>query len=265
MPDVTIRGPKTRRDMTIFYVLDTSGSMEGAPIQMLNEAMRNTVNALKRQNTEDCHVKIAVLEYSTSAHWLNPVAPEYIEDFEWEDRLQAGGLTNVPAALNELDAKMSRDEFLRIDNGAFMPIVIFMSDGWINDQYVSSFKKALANIQNNRWFKSATKIGFALGDDADKDMVAEVVGGKECMCSCESLADFATMIEAVSVTSTMLNAQTHMDSVSGSSVLDHVRGGEDESPDPEPEPAPAPEPEPDPNDWGTGTDTDTGWATEGSW
>lgn len=264
MVDVTGRGPKTRRDLTIFYVLDTSGSMEGAPIQMLNEAMGNTVSALKGQNTEDCHVKIAVLEYASGAHWLNPVAPEYIEDFVWEDRLQAGGLTNVPAALTELDAKMSQDEFLRTDTGAFMPIVIFMSDGWINDQFRATYEKALEHIRSNKWFKNATKIGFALGDDADENMVAEVVGGKESMCTCDDLADFADMIVKVSVTSTMLNAQTHMNNVSGGKVISEVKGGKEEAPEPGPEP-PEPEPplppDPGPDPWGI----DTGWATTNNW
>lgn len=263
MVDATKRGPKTRRDLTIFYILDTSGSMEGAPIQMLNEAMGNTISALKGLNTEDCHVKIAVLEYSSSAHWLNPVAPEYIEDFVWEDRLQAGGLTNVPAALDELDAKMSADEFLKTDNGAFMPVVIFMSDGWINDQFQLTYEQALARIRDNKWFKNATKVGFALGDDADEDMVAEVVGGKESMCKCDSLAYFSEMIEKVSVTSTMLNAKTHMNNVSGGNVLDEVRRDKEEPPAPEPGPEPSPEPGPESTSdpW----DSETGWASEGSW
>ena len=37
-----------KRELTIFYVLDTSGSMVGTPIATLNRTMTETVEALKR-------------------------------------------------------------------------------------------------------------------------------------------------------------------------------------------------------------------------
>lgn len=123
--------PVARKAMTIFYVLDTSGSMGGTPIATLNSAMEETIAALKQQaeSNGDAELKIAVLEFNSGCKWLNPSGPEDMEDFMWEE-LSAGGLTDIGAALTELDSKLSRKAFLNSITGSYLPIIIFMTDGY---------------------------------------------------------------------------------------------------------------------------------------
>lgn len=192
-----------RRVLNIFYVLDTSGSMQGASIAQLNRAMEETIEALKdvAKNNADAELKIAVLEYNTNPRWVQPKGPEDMEDFIWED-LTAGGLTAVGDTLKELDSKLSRSQFLQSMTGNYLPIIIFMTDGYATDDY----QKPLKQIRENKWFLRATKIGFAIGDNPDVDMIADVVGNSEAVVKTTDLEVFAKMIKFASVSSSLLNS-----------------------------------------------------------
>lgn len=219
MPGINEFEGTARRELTVFYVLDTSGSMEGAPISTLNKAMEETVEVLRDQakSNADALLKIGVLEFNTGCRWVQPAGPEELEDFFWED-LEAGGLTDVGAALSELDKKLSRNTFLKSMTGAYLPIIIFMSDGYATDEY----KRALDEIRHNRWFNRATKIGFAIGDNPDYKMICEVVGNSEAVVKTNDLETFAKLLKFASVTASML-ASTSRPSDAGLSGSDIVQ------------------------------------------
>lgn len=247
-----------RRELTIFYILDTSGSMTGAPIGKLNRAMTETIEALKSlaKSNADALLKIAVLEFNSGCKWVNPSGPEEMEDFMWED-LDAGGLTDVGSALKELDSKLSRNSFLKSMTGAYLPVIIFMTDGCATDDY----KKALEEIRTNKWFKRATKIGFALGESPDMKMISEVVGNSEAVIKTEDLDLFGRLIKFASVTASMLASQskTSNDVPTGEDVVKKFVNENPEMDDITPDPGevtgykPEPEPDPDEDDeWGEG-------------
>jgi uncharacterized protein YegL len=140
------------------------------------------------------------MEYNTQCRWVTSNGPEDLEeDFEYE-YLEAGGLTEIGAALKELNQKLSRKEFLNSMTGALMPVIIFMTDGYATDDY----KAALEEIRNNRWFARGTKIGFALGEDPDVAMLASIVGNSEAVIKTTDLELFKRLMKFVSVTASML-------------------------------------------------------------
>lgn len=217
MPDINNMIDIPRKDLHIFYVLDTSGSMADAgKIGMLNRAMEETLDALQdvAKHSGDANLKIAVLEFNTGCKWITDNGPEDMADFEWED-LKAGGLTDIGGALDELDSKMSTHAWLNSMMGALMPVIIFMTDGYATDDW----EKKLDKVRENRWFNRATKIGFALGDDADKKMIASVVGNSEAVIQTNDLEVFKKLIRIVSVTSSMLKSQTGADKTSTTDII----------------------------------------------
>lgn len=221
MPSLNELEQVPRRAMHIFYVLDTSGSMQGASIAQLNRAMEETVEALKdvAKGNADAELKIAVLEFSSGCKWIQPKGPEDMEDFIWED-LTAGGMTDVGVALKELNSKLSRSAFLNSMTGAYLPLIIFMTDGYASDNY----KKELEEIRKNKWFARATKIGFAIGDAPDINMIADVVGNGEAVVRTTDLEVFAKMIKFASVTASVLNStsRTTTEGATGADVIKSV-------------------------------------------
>ena len=221
MPTITELTSAPRRALPIFYVLDTSGSMSGAPIERLNHAMEETIDALKQvaAHNGDAQLKVAVLEFNSTVRWLQPAGPEDMEDFIWQD-LSAGGMTAMGAALTELDSKLSRNGFLSSAAGSLYPVIIFMTDGMANDDYEGPLK----NIRQNKFFKHAVKVGFAIGDNADAEMIAKAVGDSEAVIKTDDLALFARLMRFVSVTSSTMASVSHTaeTDINGASVVQAV-------------------------------------------
>lgn len=201
MPDRSAMAPTVRRDLHVFYVLDTSGSMEGTPIQILNQAMQETIRALEKvaKKNGDAQLKISVLQFNSEVSWMHEEGPMDVDDFIWND-LHAGGLTKMGAALTELGSKLSGKEFLRSESGTLLPIIIFMTDGHPTDEYMV----ALEDIKKNKLYRRASKIGFAIGEHADAEMIAHLTGDSEAVIRTNDLALFARLLQFVSVTSSVI-------------------------------------------------------------
>lgn len=207
MPNIGDTKEVARKVLPIIYVVDTSGSMTGDKIGAVNAAMVETIDVLKDVSSKnpDAEVKVAVLKFSTNAEWVTKNGLEDLEDFFWGDDLQAGGLTDLGSALNELNNKLSRSEFLISETGFCVPVIMFMSDGQPTDNY----EKALDNvIASNKWYKHATKIGIAVGDDADRDALAKVVGNPEAVVGVTDVKTLRMLIKVASVTSSMINSKS---------------------------------------------------------
>lgn len=220
MPDINKFTETPRRELSIFYVLDTSGSMAGTPVAVLNSAMTETAEVLKQQakNNADVKLKIAVLEFNSRCRWIQQDGPEEIEDFCWVD-LEAGGTTDISAALKELDSKLSKNAFLNSVTGSYLPIIIFMTDGCATDPR-DQYNTALKEIRENKWFKNATKIGFAIGNEANNRMISEITGTSEAVIKTNDLELFARLVKFVSVAAYMLNItpETSSEKTSGKDV-----------------------------------------------
>ena len=91
--------PIARPLLPIIFVLDTSGSMEGQPISMLNHTMEEVINILGNfaASNPDALLKIGLLQVHSGAHWIQPKGLEEFGDFY--NPLTARGLTEMGAAL----------------------------------------------------------------------------------------------------------------------------------------------------------------------
>lgn len=218
MPE--IKGTLAKKVLPIIYVIDTSGSMEGDRIAAVNEAMHECEEILREKSADnpDAEIKVGALKFSSGAQWVTKSGLVSLEDFYWND-VQAGGVTDLGAALKELDNKLSRNSFLVSETGFCLPVIIFMSDGGPNDDW----KKALGQVNaNNKWFNKARKVAIAIGDDADQDVLKELVGTKEAVVQANDLETLKSLIVAVSVSSSMLAGQSRLvgDETNGSAILD---------------------------------------------
>ena len=119
-----------RRTLTVFFLIDTSGSMAGGKISSLNVAIRDTIPMLSQLSSEntDTEIKIAALQFASGCDWMYP-RPLPVEDFEWND-LEANGLTSLGAAYQELLKKLSQTSgFMQEANASCAPVMILFSDG----------------------------------------------------------------------------------------------------------------------------------------
>ena len=183
-----------------FFILDTSGSMAGPRIAALNDAVNDSVEQLFGLCRNIVHdVRIGILEFHSCANWITVGADgapalEPLEDLR-RIELRAGGLTALGSALRELDAQLSRQGLMRSETGFKRPVILFTGDGSPTDDW----RPALEHIRQNRWFQHAIRIAFAIGDDADEGVLAEVVGDPKAVVRCPEPGDLTELFRKVSV------------------------------------------------------------------
>lgn len=201
--DETVSVP--RRTMTLFFLIDTSGSMEGNKIGAVNDAVVNVLPMLNdiSETNPDAEIKVAALEFSNGVNWLYD-EPKLAKDFIWQD-VAASGLTSLGAACSELASKLSRTGgFMQSASGSFAPAIILLSDGGPTDDYNSG----LAKLKANNWFKSAIKIAIAIGDDADKDVLKDFTGSSEAVITVHNIDALKQIIRVVAVTSSQIGSKS---------------------------------------------------------
>lgn len=193
-----------RRTMTLYFLVDTSGSMAGEKIGSVNVAAQDSIRDIREisSGNADAIIKVAALEFSSGTEWMYP-QPIEAQDFEWRD-LEAGGLTCLGEAYTELNNKLSKTHgFMNEAMGSFAPVIILLSDG----EPVDDYQRALAKLKGNGWFNSAIKIAIAVGDDANKNILAEFTGNSEAVLTVHNREQLKKIIHFVSVTPSRIASQ----------------------------------------------------------
>jgi len=200
-----------RRQMTLFFIVDTSGSMNGEKIAAVNTAIREVLPEIAEISSEnaDAQIKVACLQFASDVQWL--FRPTDVEGMTWTD-LYAEGMTSLGSAFEELDSKLSRKEFLDSPTGNFAPVLFLMSDGQPTDEY----RSALDSLRENRWFQVALRAAIAIGDDADKNVLAEFTGNSESVLTAHTPEALKKMIRFVSVSSSKIGSRSSGIGVGGS-------------------------------------------------
>lgn len=194
LEDIT---PSPRKVMTLFYLVDTSGSMSGSRIGTVNGAMEECIPLLKEvaAANDDAEIKVAILQFSSGCSWITPASgPVGLDDIIWND-LQSGGMTEFGGALIELDGKLSRNEYLNSQTGAYAPVILLLSDGGPTDNW----EPALAKLKENNWFKHAIKIAIDIESGSDRSVLAQFTGNPEAILDAKDTATLKKMIHKVSV------------------------------------------------------------------
>lgn len=212
--------PAPRKIMTLFYLVDASGSMAGEKIGKVNAAMEECIPDLKEisKENDDAEIRVAIMQFSSGCKWVTPVSgPVGIEDIVWND-LYASGLTDLGAALNELDKRLSREEYLKSQTGSYAPVILLFSDGGPTDNWFSALEK----IRKNNWFKSAIKIAIAIDIDgeADKDVLSKFTGSMEAVITVKDKNMLKNMIHKVSVRASEFQSHSKQSGDSNSSPVD---------------------------------------------
>lgn len=191
-----------KRQLVLFFIVDTSGSMMGSKITKVNEAIRGVLPELKDAGGSDIDLKVACLKFSSGCEWMYPT-PIASESFQWQE-LQADGVTDMGMAFEELNSKLSKNAFLTAPSGSVAPVLFLMSDGEPTDDYVSGLNK----LKNNNWYKYAIKVALAVGDDANKDVLKDFTGKIEAVITVHNPEALKKWIRAVSVTSSKIGSQS---------------------------------------------------------
>lgn len=189
-----------RRMCPVIFMLDTSGSMDGAPIGAVNAAIEGVLPELISMNDSnaDNEIKVAIMSFDYGANWITGddlVSPEDLKS-SWQD-LDANGLTAMGAAFKELNQKLSVSHgFMQRASGSVAPVLFLLSDGEPTDDYQSN----LNALKQNAWYQVAARVAIGYGESND-DVLREFTINKETVLHTDNPEDLKKMIRFVAITS----------------------------------------------------------------
>lgn len=154
-------------------LLDTSGSMNGAPIDALNKGLQTFKEELNRDNLAKKRVEIAIVTFNFEVN----VAQDFVTADQFEPpTLIAQGLTHMGAAIHTgLDMIEARKEQYRT-NGVnyYRPWVFLITDGEPQGEVDDVIAQATQRIKNDEANKRVAF--FAVGvEDADMTRLSQIV------------------------------------------------------------------------------------------
>ena len=165
-----VNNPTAR--VPVCLCLDTSGSMEGKPIEELNEGVRLFYEAIKEDETALYSAEISVVTFGGNAECIRDFYSLEIQPDA--PRLSAYGMTPMGEAVNiGLDLLEKRKEEYK-DKGVdyYQPWFVLMTDGGPNgdNEELSRAIRRTVDLVNQ---KKLTVFPIGIGEEADMNVLAE--------------------------------------------------------------------------------------------
>lgn len=165
-------GELATRPLHFIWIADCSYSMEGNKIQGLNHAIREAIPAMQSVAADNVNAEVLVraVKFSNGAKWhVSEATP--VEDFKWQD-LHVDGMTDMGAAFRLVADQLKMPP---MTERGLPPVLVLISDGQPTDDFESGLKELMALP----WGKKAVRIGIAIGEDADMEVLQQFIGNKE--------------------------------------------------------------------------------------
>jgi Ca-activated chloride channel family protein len=155
-PEAPLDADITARELV--FVLDTSGSMSGEPIEASKTFMRHALQTLRPTD----YFRILRFSNNSSEFATGPVSatPEAVaHGIRFVDALQAGGGTEIPNAIRSAFAVRQQPDTMRI--------VVFLSDGYIGNE--AEVLGLIDDVLND-----ARIYAFGVGSSVNRYLLAEM-------------------------------------------------------------------------------------------
>jgi uncharacterized protein YegL len=199
LKDFLIQKP---RPLPVIVAVDRSGSMgENGKIDALNLALKDFIDSIKDEDSNKAEIQLALYSFGgnkpTCDIPLTPISQVSSQTYQAQGKTPMGGaflmLKNI---IEDRDSIPSR---------SYKPTIVLLTDGLPTDEYLVPMN---ALINEGRSCK-AFRIAMAIGDDADKDMLAKFVSNPEYLVVGESARDIRKFFRFVTMSVTQrMKSQT---------------------------------------------------------
>ena len=156
----------SKRPLPVFLLLDTSGSMSGEKIDVLNQAVNQMINDFRKENLSSVDIKISVITFGGNAKIALDLTS--VGDAEIET-LTANGSTPLGGAL-KLASEIINDKE-KVSSKGYRPAVLLVSDGFPNDAWEAEFD----SFVNGKRTGKCERWAIAIGNDADRNMLQKFI------------------------------------------------------------------------------------------
>lgn len=161
-----ISNPAAR--VAVCLVLDTSGSMSGAPIDELNKGVKLFIDAIKNDDIAKYAAEVAIVTFGGDVEVYSDF--QNIENFSFRDFYASGGTPMEEAVLQALDLLETRKkEYVDAGVDYYQPWMVIMSDG--QPDYPPNQSSQMTYDMASKRKLSCFQLG--IGDQADMQTLAK--------------------------------------------------------------------------------------------
>ena len=156
------------RPLPVILLLDSSGSMEGDKINILNAAVREMLQSFASEDDISAAIHVGVIQFGRTVGWHQPLLP--VEDVinQWSD-LTASGKTPLGQALTLLQDSLEDRNI--VSPRAYRPTIVLVSDGKPTDDWGGSMAELLASPRASK----AARFAMGIGADADSVILSQFI------------------------------------------------------------------------------------------
>lgn len=195
--------PISKKNLVVFFLVDTSGSMSGKKIGTLNTTMEELLPELRGLGGATTDIKLAVMTFSSGCEWITK-EPMSVDDYQYWTRLKAEGLTDLGEAFKELSKKLSRKEFLNSPSLSYAPVIFLLTDGYATDDAIGG----LEQLQHNNWYKYGLKVALGIGEKFDEELLKRFTGNPELVVTAKTSDQLAKLVKTIAVTSSQIGSRS---------------------------------------------------------
>jgi uncharacterized protein YegL len=158
------------RRLPVYFLLDTSGSMYGEPIQALNNALRGMINSLRSDAQALDSLWISIVTFDITVNELVPLTE--LAAFQMPDiTCPQSGPTHTGKALEMLHAKVQKEirKGTAEQKGDWKPLLFLFTDGKPSD--IQLYREMIPKIKSANF---GAVVCCAAGHLADDSLLKEL-------------------------------------------------------------------------------------------
>lgn len=191
------------RPLPVIVAIDRSGSMgEGGKIDALNIALKDFIQSIKdEEGSSKAEIHVALYSFggdnATCDFPLTPINQIQPVAYSAQGRTPMGGVFRMLKELIE--------DIFRIPSRSYKPTIVLLTDGLPTDDYEQPMFELIKYGRSSKAFR----IAMAIGDDADKEMLAKFVSIPEYLVLGENARDIRKFFRFVTMSVTQrIKSQT---------------------------------------------------------